>query len=150
MAGGHWNSYTTGMNSGKKTPYLLHFPKVGNPAEGYISIAQFQDALPFAVQRVFWTYYTPEEVTRGRHTHHVTEQVLVAGAGRILVKTQMAGGGEIETWLLEHPHTGIYIPPYCWHTMQYSHNAVQIAFASTQYHESDYIRDYESFLQIKP
>lgn len=127
-----------------KKPYMIEFPKVGDPSLGYISIAEHAQLLPFEVHRTFWTYYTPESIVRGRHAHHVTEQVLVAVAGRIIVNTEMRDG-EIQTFILEKPNQGVYIPPTAWHTMQYSHNAVQLAFASTPYIPSDYIRDFEEF-----
>jgi mannose-6-phosphate isomerase-like protein (cupin superfamily) len=127
-------------------PHIIEFPKVGDSALGYISIAEFEKIIPFKVKRTFWTYYTPESVVRGRHAHHLTEQVLIAVAGRIIVNTEMRDG-EIMTFVLEKPNQGVYIPPTAWHTMQYSHNAVQLAFASTNYTPSDYIRNFEEFKQ---
>ncbi|MDO7874153.1 FdtA/QdtA family cupin domain-containing protein [Hymenobacter sp. ASUV-10] len=124
-------------------PFLIEFPKLGAPEIGYISVAENAgDLLPFAVQRVFWTYYTPESIVRGRHAHHRTAQVLIAATGRITVTTEVAGE-PIETFRLENPRVGLYVPPYCWHTMQYSHTAVQLVLASQPYDEADYIRDYD-------
>ena len=131
-----------------KKPYLIEFPKVGDSALGYISISEFEKTIPFEVKRTFWTYYTPESIVRGRHAHHVTEQVLVAVAGRIIVNTEMRDG-EIMTFVLEKPNQGVYIPPTAWHTMQYSHSAVQLAFASTIYTPEDYIRDFDEFRNNK-
>ncbi|TPG72271.1 sugar 3,4-ketoisomerase [Hymenobacter nivis] len=126
-------------------PYLITLPKLGAPNIGYISVAEGPGlALPFAVQRVFWTYYTPESIVRGRHAHHRTEQVLVAVAGRITVVTETAAGA-LKTFRLEDPHVGLYVPPRMWHTMQYSHSAVQLVLASLPYDEADYIRDYDQF-----
>lgn len=128
-------------------PHLITFQKVGQPIEGYISIAEFERIIPFDVKRTFWTYYTPEQIVRGRHAHYQTQQVLIAVAGRILVQTETPDG-VIDQFVLEHPHQGVYIPPNAWHTMQYSHNAVQMVFASTSYDERDYIRDYEAFKKL--
>jgi hypothetical protein len=131
-----------------KKPYLIEFVKRGEPALGYICIADFEKKnIPFDVKRVFWTYYTPESIIRGRHAHFQTEQVLIAMAGRIIVTTE-SGQGVIETWVLDSPNVGLYLPPNFWHTMQYSHNAVQLVFASTSYDEKDYIRKYEDFREI--
>ena len=128
-------------------PYLIEFPKLGSPGIGYISVGENDKALlPFAVQRVFWTYYTPESIVRGRHAHHQTEQILVAVAGRITVTTEMANG-DIQLFRLEDPNVGLYVPPSAWHTMQYSHTAVQLVLASHPYIEGDYIRDYKAFRQ---
>jgi hypothetical protein len=126
-----------------KVPRIIQLSKLGESAIGYISVAQSPE-IPFEIKRVFWTYYTPESVVRGRHAHHKLEQVLIAAAGRILVTTEMPDGKK-DLFELNHPHEGVYIPAYCWHTMQYSHNAVQLSLASIPYLESDYIRDYEAF-----
>ena len=128
-------------------PYLIQFPKLGAPEIGYISVMEQQLLLPFEVQRIFWTYYTPESIVRGRHAHHATEQVLVAAAGRITVTTELADG-TIESFRLEDPHVGLYVPPHAWHTMQYSHSAVQLVLASAGYREEDYIRDYDEFKRV--
>ena len=129
-----------------KEPHIIDFKKLGEPSIGYISIAQ-NGGLPFTVKRIFWTYFTPENIVRGRHAHHKTEQILVALAGRIIVTTETASG-KMETFVLDNPNTGVYIPPNVWHTMQYSHTASQMALASTDYDESDYIRNHKEFIEI--
>lgn len=125
-------------------PRVLSLPKLGAPDIGYITVLESGNYLPFTIARTFWTYYTPESIVRGRHAHYRTEQVLVALAGRIIVTTEQADG-TLETFRLESPDTGLYVPPSVWHTMQYSHTAVQLVLASTTYEESDYIRDFEHF-----
>lgn len=130
------------MNS----PRLLTFPGIGAADMGFISVVE-NPTVPFAVQRVFWTYQTPESIVRGRHAHHRTEHVLVAIAGRIVVLTEMPNQ-ELQTFVLDRPDVGVYIPPYCWHTMQYSVGAVQLTLASTTYQEADYIREYPEFRRI--
>ncbi len=127
-------------------PHLLNFPKIGNSILGYISIAE-KTELPFVVKRVFWAYYTPDNVVRGRHAHHETEMILVALAGRITITTQMPGE-KSEVFILEEPQQGLYLPKYCWHTMQYSHTSVQLCLASLEYDENDYIRDYDEFKKL--
>ena len=128
-------------------PHLIEFKKLGDSGIGYISVAEASEIIPFDIKRVFWTYYTPESIVRGRHAHYQTEQILVAVTGRIIVTTEMKNG-EIDTFVLDSPNKGIYIPPTAWHTMQYSHTAVQLVLASTTYLETDYIRDFEKFKSI--
>src|SRR5690606_22177121 len=110
----------------------------------YISIAE-KENLPFVPNRIYWTYFTPEEVERGGHSHYDLHQILVAVAGRIVVTTVMLDG-ERHEFLLYRTNIGVFIPKMCWRTMQYSHNAVQMWIASNEYDEKDYIRDYEEFL----
>ncbi|SNR69794.1 MULTISPECIES: sugar 3,4-ketoisomerase [Hymenobacter] len=128
-------------------PHLITFPTTGESGTGYIAVAEAGASIPFTTQRSYWTYFTPESIVRGRHAHYRTEQVLVAVAGRIVVLTEMPNQ-ELQTFVLEKPNVGVYIPPYCWHTMQYSHNAVQLVLASTLYEEADYIREYAEFKRL--
>jgi dTDP-4-dehydrorhamnose 3,5-epimerase-like enzyme len=125
-------------------PYLIEFPKIGEPAMGYISVAEGLKLIPFEIKRVFWTFQTPENILRGRHAHHTTAQVLVAVSGKITVNTETRDGVHC-AFVLDTPYKGVYIPPDIWHTMQYSPGAVQVVFASTVYNEEDYIRSYDEF-----
>ncbi len=129
-----------------KPPHIIDFGKLGDPGVGYLSIAE-NTKMPFKIERVFWTYYTPESIVRGRHAHHKTEQILMAVTGRIIVTTD-DGKGNIQTFVLDEPNKGVYLPPNVWHTMQYSHTAIQLVFASMTYDGEDYIRDYEQFKQV--
>lgn len=128
-------------------PYLVEFSKIGNASQGYISVAE-KDSLPFEVNRIYWTYYTPESIERGGHAHHELEQILIAASGKIIVNTEIPGGIK-DRFILESPNMGIFIPKYCWHIMQYSHNAVQMCIANMVYEESDYIRDFAQFKSIE-
>ncbi|HMG16019.1 MAG TPA: FdtA/QdtA family cupin domain-containing protein [Saprospiraceae bacterium] len=126
-------------------PYLITFPQFGNPVEGYIAVSEYAIHIPFEVKRTFWTYYTPESITRGRHAHYKTEMVLIAAAGKIIIDLE-SSNKEKSNFILDSPQVGLYMPPLYWHSMKYSHNAIQIVLASTEYNEEDYIRDYEAFI----
>ena len=128
----------------KNKARLITFKKLGKPAEGYISVCEQNSDVPFEIKRVFWTYHTPDSVTRGRHTHHDTEMVLIALSGIIEVQLEDLEGNT-QQFVLKNPNEGLYIPPYTWHIMEYSHTSVQLVIASTLYDENDYIRDYNDF-----
>ena len=128
-------------------PHIIEFPKVGNSQLGYISIAE-NNNLPFAVKRVYWTYFTPESVERGGHAHYELEQILVAVSGKIIINVEMLNG-LTEEFVLEKPNMGLYMPKSTWRTMKYSHNSVQMCLASMEYEEKDYIRDYEVFKKLQ-
>lgn len=128
-------------------PRIIEFPTNGEPSIGYLAIGESNKHIPFDIKRVFWAYYTPDSVVRGRHAHYNTEMILIATAGRIVVTTEMPGE-KPEVFILEKPNSGIYLPKLCWHTMQYSHNSVQLVLASTVYNEEDYIRSYEVFKSL--
>jgi dTDP-4-dehydrorhamnose 3,5-epimerase-like enzyme len=124
-------------------PRIIEFSKIGNPGLGYISVAE-GESLPFEVNRIYWTYFTPEDVTRGGHAHYELQQILLAVAGKIIIKTEMLNGDKSE-FILDKPNMGLFIPKMCWREMQYTHNAVQVCIASIAYEERDYIRDYQEF-----
>lgn len=127
-------------------PYIIEFPKIGNSQLGYISVAEDKN-LPFEVKRIYWTYYTPENVVRGGHAHYNLQQILIAVSGKIIVSTEMPGG-EKDRFILETPNVGVFMPKFCWHIMQYSHNSAQMCIANMIYEEKDYIRDYDTFKSI--
>jgi len=127
-------------------PYLLKFPKLGEPGEGWIAVGE-EGTVPFPMRRSFWTYDTPDSILRGRHAHYQTQQVLVAAVGRIIVTVEHADR-RISTFWLEDPAVGLYLPPNVWRTMQYAPLTLQIVVASTLYEEADYIRDYKQFRQV--
>jgi hypothetical protein len=127
-------------------PYLIDFPKIGESTLGYISLTE-KDNLPFIPKRIYWTYYTPEDVVRGNHSHYELEQILVAVAGKVTV-TIITIDGEEYDFMLDSPDKGLFIPKLCWRVLKYSHNAVQMCIASLEYSESDYIRSYEEFKKL--
>lgn len=130
----------------KSKPFLFEVKKIGNPAIGYISIAEHLD-LPFEIKRVYWTYFTPDEVIRGNHAHKQLQQILIAVTGQVEVEI-ISLHGERYTFQLNRPHLCLYLPSMCWRTLKFSHNAVLVCLASMHYEESDYIRDLNEFTSL--
>jgi len=130
------------------TPHYLHFSKIGSQNLGYISVAENLENIPFEVQRVYWTYFTPQDVTRGGHAHLALEQVIVAVSGTITFMTEDLEGNRTE-FVLDSPEKGLYIPKHIWRDIKFSHNAVLLCLASEKYTEADYIREYDNFLKLK-
>jgi dTDP-4-dehydrorhamnose 3,5-epimerase-like enzyme len=111
---------------------------------GFISVAETKKGVPFEIKRVYWTYYTPESVIRGGHAHKKLHQVILAVSGIIKFKIEHTDGSTFE-FILNKPDEGLYLPPFTWREMQFSHNAVLICLASELFDENDYIRDYSAF-----
>lgn len=138
------------MEITKRTkPYLLKLPSIGSSVEGYITVSETMKNIPFEVKRVYWTYYTPQNVIRGFHAHKALHQVIFAVTGSIHFSV-LGLDGSREEFTLSEPHLGLYLPPYTWREIRFSHNAVLLCLASEYYEESDYIRDYEEFLRLIP
>ena len=51
--------------------------------------------------------------------------------------------------LLDRPNKGVHLPPMTWGVQyKYSTDAILLVFASDYYDASDYIRDYDEFMDI--
>ena len=125
------------------SPQKIVLNKHGNSLIGYLTAPTVRE-IPFRVRRVFWTYFTPERITRGRHAHKKTSIVLFALTGKVTVTTETLNGTK-KTFILDKPNVGLFIPPLVWHVQRYSHTAIQLALASRPYNEKEYIRDYKTF-----
>jgi len=129
----------------KTSPEYFELPSIGNPDLGFISTAEFPDNIPFQVKRVYWTYYTPQNILRGFHSHKELYQLIFAVSGTIIFNTEDRYGNKQE-FKLSEPNIGLFIPPYVWRKISFSHNSVLLCLASSEYLESDYIRNYEDFI----
>ena len=125
-------------------PYLISFDQFGDTSVGYISVSEYEKEVPFPIQRVFWTYKTPETVIRGNHANLINKEVLVAIQGEIKVTT-INSRSEKSIFILDSPTQGLYLPPNIWLTLEYSDDAIQLVLASEKYNEKDYIRNHQEF-----
>ena len=92
-------------------------------------------------------YDTGEGVRRGYHAHKSLEQILICIHGKC--KVLLDNGKEKKVVPLEKPYEGLYVANNMWREMfDFSSDAVLLVFASELYDESDYIRDYDEFLQF--
>lgn len=125
-------------------PHLITLNKIGSPELGYITIAEEQKNIPFDIKRVYWTYYTPQDVSRGGHAHKELQQIIVAVSGTITFNTEDKDGKK-EVYILDRPNVGLYIPKLIWRDIKFSHSAVLLCLASELYDEDDYFRNYQDF-----
>lgn len=126
----------------------INLEKIGNSSLGFITVAENLKDLPFEIKRVYWTYYTPQDVIRGGHAHKDLQQVIIAVSGIIEFNTEDKSKNK-ETFILDNPSKGLYLPKLVWRDIKFSHNAVLLCLASEFYTEEDYIRSYEDFKTIK-
>jgi dTDP-4-dehydrorhamnose 3,5-epimerase-like enzyme len=129
-------------------PYLIDFQSIGSSELGYITVAENNKNVPFEIKRVYWTYYTPQSVQRGGHAHHNLYQVIFCVSGKITLKTESIKG-EKETFTLEDPQIGLFIPKLYWRDIVFSHSAVLLCLASEPYSVDDYIRNYDQFKLLR-
>lgn len=127
---------------------IIELGATGTTSLGYLTVAEQDQNVPFEIKRVYWTYFTPNEVERGHHAHRELDQILIAVSGHIHVRTESVFG-EVKDFHLMSPQQGLYIPLLHWRTLKFSHNAVLVSLASMKYDPNEYIRDYEEFEALK-
>lgn len=120
------------------------FQPHGDERGQLVSLEEFRD-IPFEIRRVYYMYDTAEGVRRGYHAHKSLEQILICIHGSC--KILLDNGIEKKVVPLEKPYEGVYVANDMWREMyDFSFDAVLMVLASELYDESDYIRDYNDFL----
>lgn len=132
--------------SEKKKPYLYDLPKVGSDDIGYLSIAEINKNIPFEIKRVYWTYSTPDHISRGAHAHRKLQQVIIAVSGSIEFYLEDNANNNYN-FVLNQPDKALFIPPGHWREIKFKDGAVLLCLASAEYDEEDYIRNYDEFLK---
>ena len=87
-----------------------------------------------------------EGETRGGHAHYELEQFIIAASGSFDVIID--DGTYRKRVSLNRPHLALHIVPGLWRELDnFSSGSISMVLASHTYEESDYIRDYNSFLE---
>lgn len=116
-------------------------------SRGQLVALEEKKEIPFDIKRVYYIYDTQDGVRRGFHAHKSLKQLLICVHGSC--KVLLDNGKERETVLLDKPYEGIFIQSNMWREMyDFSPGAVLLVLASEIYDESDYIRDYDKFLEM--
>lgn len=125
------------------TKYI--FQQHGDHRGQLVVLEELKD-IPFPIKRVYYMYDTGVGVRRGFHAHKSLKQILICIHGSC--KILLDNGIEKETVTLDKPYEGLYISHNMWREMyDFSPDAVLMVLASEHYDESDYIRDYNKFLE---
>jgi acetyltransferase-like isoleucine patch superfamily enzyme/dTDP-4-dehydrorhamnose 3,5-epimerase-like enzyme len=126
---------------------LHHLPLIDD-VRGMLSFGEFQRHVPFAIKRYFLVFGVSSKHIRGEHAHKTLHQFLVCVHGRCNVVVD--DGTHRQEFILDNPSIGVYIPPMVWAVQyQYSADAVLLVLASDYYDAQDYVRDYETFLELR-
>ena len=125
---------------------ILELKRIKNRA-GNITAIENNKEIPFDIDRVFYLYDIPGGEDRGAHAHKECHQFLIAASGSFEV--QLDDGEVKKTVLLNQPYRGLHIPPGIWASeVNFSSGAICLVMASHKYEETDYIRDYNDFIEL--
>ena len=111
-----------------------------------MSFAENQTQLPFEIKRTYWIYDVPGGTERGGHAYRENTEFIIALSGSFDVL--LDDGHNVERYSLNRSYYGLLVPKMIWRTMEnFSTNSLALILSSTEYSESDYIRDYQDFLK---
>ena len=123
---------------------VVAFKTLGDERGSLIAIENGYNT-PFEIKRVYYIFDTQPGVQRGFHAHIALKQIAIAVKGRC---TFVMDDGVTRTEVtLDNPNQGLMIEGLIWREMKdVSPDCVLLVLASEHYNESDYIRNYDDFL----
>lgn len=123
----------------------LEFSKVCDP-RGNLSFIEEGCHVPFPIRRVFYIYDVPGGESRGGHAHKENQTVLIALSGSFDLR--LTDGRDTITIPMNRANRGVLIPTGVWDSMvNFTTGTVCLALCSHHYEESDYIRDFDEYLE---
>ena len=126
---------------------IISLPKFDDP-RGNLSFIEAENQIPFKIVRTYWIYDVPGGQTRGGHAFKEQQELIVALSGSFDLVVD--DGLMKQTFSLNRSYYGLYIPSGIWRQMQnFSTNSLALIISSTHYNISDYIYDYNEFLNIR-
>lgn len=125
-------------------PRIVQLPKISDP-RGNLSVIEELKDIPFIIERTYWIYDVPGGETRGGHAYKDNQEFIVALSGSFDVI--LDDGKKKRTYSLNRSYNGLYVPKGYWREMNnFSTNSLALVLSSTKYDATDYIRDYNEFL----
>lgn len=137
--------------SGKFNVYdcnIIELDKHHSDSRGNISVVENCKTVPFDVKRLYYLYDVPGGESRGGHAHKELSQLIIAASGSFTVT--LDDGKVKRAFTLNRPYQGLLVKPGVWRNLDdFSSGSVCLVLASEKYDESDYIREYEDFIEYR-
>ena len=126
---------------------IIQLPKILDP-RGNLSFIEEQNHIPFQIKRTYLIYDVPGGEKRGGHAYHQLNEFIVALSGSFDVV--LNDGNKEQCYSLNRSYFGLYVPKMIWRSLEnFSTNSLCMILASEAYNETDYIRDYQSFCDLR-
>jgi hypothetical protein len=126
------------------TCHMVDLPKISDP-RGNLTFVEGGSHIPFEIQRVYYLYDVPGGAARGGHAHKKLHQLIIAMSGSFDVV--LDDGKKKKSYTLNRSFSGLYVCPMIWRELNnFSSGSVCMVLASNKYDESDYYRDYKTFM----
>ncbi len=126
---------------------MIELPKIED-RRGNLTFIEGFSHVPFAIERVYYTYDVPGGSERGGHAHKELQQFIIAMSGSFDVL--LDDGKDRKRVHLNRSYNGLYVCPMIWRQLDnFSSGSVCMVLASTRYDEADYYRDYAEFMRAR-
>jgi len=137
-----------GRKTGLSDCEITSLPKIVGDRQGSLTYIYRGEHLPFGIKRLYYLYDVPGGAERAGHAHKELQQLIVSVSGSFDVV--LDDGRKKKKCHLSRPYYGLYVPRMIWREIiNFSSGSVCLALASLPYDESDYIRDYQEFLNLR-
>ncbi len=101
----------------------------------------------FDVLRIYYIWGTEKNAIRGKHAHNKLKQLIVCLSGSC--DFTLDNGSDRQVFHLESPTQGLYVEDFVWREFtNFSGDCIVMVLASEHYDETDYIRNYDKFLEL--
>lgn len=125
---------------------IIQLPKILDE-RGNLSFIEEEKHIPFKIKRTYWIYDVPGGTIRGGHAFKEQYEFIVALSGSFDVV--LDNGIEKQIFHLNRSYYGLYVPNMIWRQMEnFSTNSIAMVLASTLFDDTDYIREYNQFIQL--
>ena len=126
---------------------IIEFDELGDERGNLVVAEGESELVPFVINRIFYIYGSDSEVVRGQHANIKTKFILINVSGTSKVK--LDNGVETRVIELNKPKMGLYIDTMLWKDMyDFSADSVLLVLASEHYDATEYIREYDKYLEI--
>jgi hypothetical protein len=128
-------------------PEIIQLPKYVDP-RGNLSFIEEERHIPFKINRTYWIYDVPGGQVRGGHAFRSQKEFIVALSGSFEVEVH--DGLAATVFPLNRSYYGLYVPAGVWRQMKnFSTNSLALVLSSTHFDETDYIRNFDEFLEFR-
>jgi dTDP-4-dehydrorhamnose 3,5-epimerase-like enzyme len=125
---------------------IINLPKIEDQ-RGNLSFYESLNHVPFEIKRTYWIYDVPGGQKRGGHAFKAQYEFIIALSGSFDVKLN-DGKTEIN-YSLNRSYYGLYVPNMIWRELSnFSTNSLALIVSSSNYSDTDYIRDYDLFQKL--
>ncbi len=131
-----------------KKPTIIKIEKIIDE-RGQLNFFEIDKDIDFLIKRVYFISNVAKNKERGQHAHKKLKQLMIAVGGAVEIDLDDGLGNKF-SFVLNSSSEALYIPCGYWRVLKFfDQNTNCFVFASQKYDTSDYIRNYQEFVEYK-